>query len=56
VRSRVVANHNGLQMHVLEAGFESAARGPACCCWHGFPNYAYSWRKVMVRWPRRVGT
>jgi len=47
VRSRVVANHNGLQMHVLEAGFESGPR-PGLLLLHGFPELAYSWRKVMV--------
>jgi pimeloyl-ACP methyl ester carboxylesterase len=33
-------------MHVLEAGFEGARR-PAVLLVHGFPELAYSWRKVM---------
>ena len=33
-------------MHVLEAGFESANR-PCLLLLHGFPELAYSWRKVM---------
>ena len=31
IRSRFVPDVNGLRIHVLEAGFETAA-GPACCC------------------------
>ena len=34
-------------MHVLEAGFEASAR-PAVLLIHGFPELAYSWRKVML--------
>jgi pimeloyl-ACP methyl ester carboxylesterase len=33
-------------MHVLEAGFEGKAR-PCVLLLHGFPELAYSWRKVM---------
>jgi pimeloyl-ACP methyl ester carboxylesterase len=47
VRSRFVNNVNGLRMHVLEAGFEVRDR-PAVVLLHGFPELAYSWRKVMV--------
>jgi len=47
IRSRFVDNINGLRMHVLEAGFEAANR-PAVIMLHGFPELAYSWRKVMV--------
>jgi pimeloyl-ACP methyl ester carboxylesterase len=46
IRSRFVDNVNGLRVHVLEAGFESANR-PAVLMIHGFPELAYSWRKVM---------
>ena len=47
IRSRFVPNINGLHMHVLEAGFETPGR--ACLLLlHGFPELAYSWRKVMV--------
>jgi pimeloyl-ACP methyl ester carboxylesterase len=44
VRSRVVDNGNGLAMHVLEAG---EAGRPGVLLLHGFPELAYSWRKLM---------
>jgi pimeloyl-ACP methyl ester carboxylesterase len=47
VRSRFVDNINGLRMHVLEAGFEVRNR-PGVVLLHGFPELAYSWRKVML--------
>jgi pimeloyl-ACP methyl ester carboxylesterase len=47
VRSRTVGNVNGLTVHMLEAGYETAGR-PAVLLLHGFPELAYSWRKVMV--------
>ena len=47
VRSRFVDNGNGLAMHVLEAGFEGKGR-PCVLLLHGFPELAYSWRKVML--------
>src|SRR5438093_2588195 len=46
IRSRFVNNINGLRMHVLEAGFEDKDR-PGVLLLHGFPELAYSWRKVM---------
>jgi pimeloyl-ACP methyl ester carboxylesterase len=46
IRSRFVNNGNGIRMHVLEAGFETKGR-PAIILLHGFPELAYSWRKVM---------
>lgn len=46
VRSRCVPGVNGLSLHVLESGFETAGR-PAVLLLHGFPELAYSWRKVM---------
>jgi pimeloyl-ACP methyl ester carboxylesterase len=46
IRSRFVDNVNGLRMHILEAGFETAGR-PAVLMIHGFPELAYSWRKAM---------
>src|SRR5690242_21866545 len=46
IRSRVVNNNNGLTIHVLEAGFETTGR-PCLLLLHGFPELAYSWRKVM---------
>src|SRR6185295_5836744 len=47
IRSQMVANVNGLTVHFLEAGFEPAGR-PAVLLLHGFPELAYSWRKVML--------
>ena len=47
IRSRMVANVNGITMHALEAGFETAGR-PAVLLVHGFPELAYSWRHVML--------
>jgi pimeloyl-ACP methyl ester carboxylesterase len=47
IRSRSVANVNGLNVHMLEAGYETAGR-PAVLLLHGFPELAYSWRKVML--------
>jgi pimeloyl-ACP methyl ester carboxylesterase len=46
IRSRFVDHVNGLRMHVLEAGYEASER-PAVLMLHGFPELAYSWRKVM---------
>jgi pimeloyl-ACP methyl ester carboxylesterase len=46
IRSRFVEDINGLRMHVLEAGYDT--RGRACVLLlHGFPELAFSWRKVM---------
>lgn len=45
VRSRMLPGVNGLDVHVLEAG---EAGRPAILLLHGFPEIAYSWRKVMV--------
>jgi pimeloyl-ACP methyl ester carboxylesterase len=47
VRSRFIDGINGLRMHVLEAGFEAPGR-PCVLLLHGFPELAYSWRKVML--------
>jgi len=47
IRSRFVNNINGLEMHILEAGFESKNR-PCILLLHGFPELAYSWRKIML--------
>jgi pimeloyl-ACP methyl ester carboxylesterase len=46
IRSRYVDGINGLRMHVLESGFETRGR-PCVLLLHGFPELAYSWRKVM---------
>ena len=47
IRSRRVDNINGLSIHLLEAGFETRGR-PCLLLLHGFPELAYSWRKVML--------
>ncbi len=47
IRSRFVDDINGLRMHVLEAGYEGTNR-PGVLLLHGFPELAYSWRKIMV--------
>lgn len=45
ITSRFVGGVNGLRVHVLEAG----ERGrPMLLLLHGFPELAYSWRKVMA--------
>jgi pimeloyl-ACP methyl ester carboxylesterase len=46
IRSRQIANVNGMTVHSLEAGYETPGR-PAVLLLHGFPELAYSWRKVM---------
>ena len=51
IRSRFVDNINGLRMHMLEAGFHSGvptSDRPCVLLLHGFPELAYSWRKVML--------
>jgi pimeloyl-ACP methyl ester carboxylesterase len=46
IRSRFVDDINGLRVHILEAGFDPPGR-PFVVMLHGFPEIAYSWRKVM---------
>ena len=46
VRSAMADNGNGLLVHYLEAGFETPGR-PSALLLHGFPELAYSWRRVM---------
>ena len=46
IRSRMIANNNGLDVHILEAGYLTPGR-PCLLLLHGFPELAYSWRKVM---------
>ena len=45
IRTRDVPGINGLTMHVLEAGEPGR---PCLLLLHGFPELAYSWRKVML--------
>lgn len=47
VRARILPDVNGLAVHLLEAGFAAPAR-PLLLLLHGFPELAYSWRKVLV--------
>lgn len=47
IRSRFINNINGLTLHLLEAGYEVTGR-PCILLLHGFPELAYSWRKVML--------
>jgi pimeloyl-ACP methyl ester carboxylesterase len=46
VRARFVDGVNGLRMHLLEAGFDTPRR-PLLLLLHGFPELAYSWRKII---------
>lgn len=45
IRSRFVSDVNGLRVHLLEAG---APGLPCVLLLHGFPELAYSWRKIML--------
>ena len=47
IRSRFVENVNALRIHILEAGYEAEDR-PCVLLLHGFPELAYSWRKIML--------
>jgi pimeloyl-ACP methyl ester carboxylesterase len=44
IRTRFVDRVNGLRVHLLEAG---SPDNPCVLLLHGFPELAYSWRKVM---------
>jgi pimeloyl-ACP methyl ester carboxylesterase len=46
IRSRFLDDINGLRVHILEAGHETSGR-PCVLLLHGFPELAYTWRKVM---------
>src|SRR3569833_1867474 len=48
VRSRFVENVIGLRMHILEAGYDAGQPRPCMLLLHGFPELAYSWRKIML--------
>lgn len=45
IGARIVPDVNGLAMHILEAGNPG---DPLLLLLHGFPELAYSWRKVML--------
>jgi pimeloyl-ACP methyl ester carboxylesterase len=46
VRARIVPGVNGLDVHLLEAGHERPG-APLVLLLHGFPELAWSWRKVV---------
>ena len=46
VRSRMIHGVNGLDVHILEAGYESACQ-PLALLLHGFPDLAYGWRHLI---------
>lgn len=46
VRSRMIHGVNGLDVHVLEAGYERPGR-PLALLLHGFPDLAYGWRHLI---------
>lgn len=51
IRSRTISGVNGLNMHILESGFEpngAETKRPLVLLLHGFPEIAYSWRKQML--------
>jgi pimeloyl-ACP methyl ester carboxylesterase len=47
VRSRRIDTHNGIVLHILEAGFEEPAK-PCVVLLHGFPELAYCWRNQLL--------
>ncbi|MBL8221734.1 MAG: alpha/beta hydrolase [Bryobacterales bacterium] len=47
IRSRFADGINGLRVHFLEAGSAAPSR-PCALLLHGFPELAYSWRKIML--------
>jgi pimeloyl-ACP methyl ester carboxylesterase len=47
VRSRFVDGVNGLRVHLLEAGYDTPG-SRAILLLHGYPELAYSWRKIMA--------
>lgn len=46
VRSRMIHGVNGLDVHILEAGYENTGR-PLALLLHGFPDLAYGWRHLI---------
>ncbi len=46
LRSRIINGVNGLDVHILEAGYESPGRSLALLL-HGFPDLAYGWRHLI---------
>lgn len=49
IRSRLIHNVNGIHLHILEAGYQASDQSrPLVVLLHGFPELAFSWRKVML--------
>ncbi|PJG47384.1 hypothetical protein CAF53_03360 [Sphingobium sp. LB126] len=46
IRSRIVENVNGLDVHILEAG-EAPGLAGTILLLHGFPELAFCWRRIM---------
>lgn len=46
VRSRMIRGVNGLDVHILEGGFERPGR-PLALLLHGFPDLAFGWRHLI---------
>jgi pimeloyl-ACP methyl ester carboxylesterase len=46
VRSRMIHGVNGLDVHILQAGYQSPGR-PLALLLHGFPDLAYGWRRLI---------
>ncbi|WP_245502489.1 alpha/beta fold hydrolase [Bradyrhizobium betae] len=46
VRSRMIHGVNGVDVHILEAGYESPGQ-PLALLLHGFPDLAYGWRHLI---------
>jgi pimeloyl-ACP methyl ester carboxylesterase len=46
IRARFVANNNGLKVHLLECGAPTSGKQTLLLL-HGFPELAYSWRRIM---------
>ncbi|WP_238486018.1 alpha/beta fold hydrolase [Rahnella perminowiae] len=46
VRSRMIHGVNGLDVHILEAGYEKPGQ-PLALLLHGFPDLAYGWRHLI---------
>ena len=49
-RSRILKGVNGLDVHLLEAGYPTAGEPnrPLVLLLHGFPELAFSWRKLLL--------
>ncbi|KAI9717567.1 MAG: hypothetical protein M1812_004708 [Candelaria pacifica] len=48
VENQLNSNEAGLSFHTLEAGYTADKTRPLILLIHGFPELAYSWRKIML--------